>query len=80
MGSRLVYADGKTRDAKDRCATQALLAKLKNMPQVEGQPDFSGIGDPKEVAKQWAAEVELGQEELLDQLLSIAESEDNSKT
>ena len=48
---------------------RGLLAKLQNLPVVGGQLDFSGIGDPAALAKQWAAETKLTQEELLDQLL-----------
>ena len=44
---------------------EALLAKLKNLPLVDGRPDFSEIGDPIEVAKQWAAETKLGENDLL---------------
>jgi hypothetical protein len=35
---------------------QAFLAKLENMPMVQGQPDFSEIGNPTAVAKQWAGD------------------------
>jgi hypothetical protein len=36
---------------------------------VQGQPDFSEISNPTAVAKQWAAEIALSHEELLEQLL-----------
>lgn len=46
-------------------AGQSLLAKLEALPLVNGKPDVSGIGDPAEVAKQWAAELNLTPEESL---------------
>ena len=60
--------------------SEVFLAKLKNVPLVEGKPDFSGMGDPQEVAKQWVAEATLTQEDLLNQLASVAENEINIKT
>ncbi|MGI0135298.1 MAG: hypothetical protein ACREBW_10120 [Candidatus Micrarchaeaceae archaeon] len=54
--------------------SQGLLAKLKALPLVDGHPDFSGIGAPAEIAKQWAAELKLDQEELLNRLLAHFEA------
>jgi hypothetical protein len=48
--------------------SRELLEKLKNVPLVNGRPDFSGMGDPTEVAKRWAAEIKLSREEMLDRL------------
>jgi len=42
-----------------------LSARLASLPTANGQPDFSGIGDPLEVAKQWGAEMKLAPEKLL---------------
>lgn len=53
--------------------SRELLAKLENLPRVDGQPDFSGIGDPVEAAKQWAAEMKLSQDETLERLLNHLE-------
>jgi hypothetical protein len=60
--------------------SEFFLAKLKNVPRVAGKPDFSEMGDPQEVAKQWLAEAALTQEDLLGQLLAVAENERNTKT
>jgi hypothetical protein len=32
--------------------SRELLAKLQTLPQVDGQPDFSGIGDPTALGEQ----------------------------
>jgi hypothetical protein len=51
--------------------TQSFVAKLREIPVLgDGQPDFSGITDPMVIAKQWAAEMKLSEEQLLEQLLS----------
>jgi hypothetical protein len=39
--------------------------------------DVSKIGHPMELAKQWAAEMNLSPEELLDRLLKHFEAKDN---
>ena len=49
--------------------SKAFLAKLEQLPLVEGQPDFSGIVDPAEIAKQWAEEIKPPEEDLLEQLI-----------
>jgi hypothetical protein len=54
--------------------SRELLAKLEGLPVVDGRPDFSGIGDPAEVAKQWAAEMKIGQAETFDRLAKHLEA------
>lgn len=58
--------------------SQAFLSKLKALSTVDGQPDFSEIGEPAPVAKQWAAEIALTHEQLLEQLLEHLK--ENSQT
>jgi hypothetical protein len=53
--------------------SRALLAKLQSLPLVDGRPDFSAIGDPTALAKEWAVEMKLGKEEALDRLLKSVE-------
>lgn len=47
-----------------------LLTKLKELPSVDGLPDFSKLGDLNEVAKRWAAEAGLSDEATLEALLA----------
>ena len=59
--------------------SQQFLAEIKRLPIVDGHPDFSGIGDSMETVKEWVAKMDLGQEELLDQLLEYLEANDRIK-
>ncbi len=52
---------------------ELLVKKLSELPHVNGQPDLTGLGDPSEVAKRWAAEAKLGEEEFLAALLEHLE-------
>jgi hypothetical protein len=56
------------RAERDR-AGRGLLAKLRSLPVVDGKPDVSGLSDPTETAKQWAAELKVTPEEFLQRLL-----------
>ena len=49
--------------------SRALLQKLSQLPLIDGKPDFGALGDPNEVAKQWAAELKPSQEQLVERLL-----------
>ena len=40
-----------------KSVTTAFISKLKELPLVDGQPDFSKLGDPTEAAKRWALEL-----------------------
>jgi hypothetical protein len=54
--------------------TQALLARLQSLPVINGKPDFSSLGEPAEVAKQSAAEINPSEEELVRQILGYCEA------
>ncbi len=47
----------------------AFISKLKEPPLVNGQPDFSKLGDPTETAKRWSLELNLTEEAVREQLL-----------
>jgi hypothetical protein len=53
--------------------TQTLLARVQSLAVINGKPDFSLLGEPAEVAKQWAAEIDPSEEELVRQILSYCE-------
>ena len=46
------------REDRDR-AVATLVTKLKDLPILDGQPDFSRLDDLEEVAQQWASEAGL---------------------
>lgn len=52
---------------------KGLLAKLGDLPVVNGEPDFGAIGDPLQVAEQWASEMKLDREQFLGALLQHLE-------
>ena len=52
-----------------KSVTTAFISKLKELPLVDGQPDFSKLGDPTEAAKRWALELNLTEEAVIEQLL-----------
>ncbi len=54
--------------------TQGLIAKLQSLPIVGGAPDLGALGDPAAVAKAWAAELKLSEDELLERLLAHLEA------
>ena len=56
---------------------QGLLSKLQTLPLKDGRPDLSAIGDPAAVAKEWASELKLSEDELLDRLLAHIEAQPN---
>ena len=64
------------RQNQERLA-KGLLAKLSSLPTVNGQPDFSGVGDPLEIAEQWGAEMKLEPEQLLRSLAEHLERTSN---
>jgi hypothetical protein len=45
------------------------IARLQELPLLNGEPDFSAIGDPTETAKKWAEELKLSEEDFLAALL-----------
>jgi hypothetical protein len=49
--------------------SRGFIAKLEALPRVHGQPDLSAIGNPSDLAKQWAAEMKLPPEEFVAALL-----------
>ena len=49
--------------------SKAFVEKLRQLPLVNGQPDFSAIGDPKELGKKWAAALSSTDEHLFEQLV-----------
>jgi hypothetical protein len=57
--------------------SSGLLGKLKDLTLADGRLDVSKIGHPMELAKRWAVEMKLSQEELLDRLLKHFEAKDN---
>jgi hypothetical protein len=56
--------------------SKGLLEKLRQLPLVNGQPDFSAVGDPKELGKKWAAELKSTDEQLFERLLQHIETEE----
>jgi hypothetical protein len=56
---------------------EAFAARLASLPRVNGQSDINGLGDPAELAKQWAAEMKLSPEDRLDRLLKHFEENKN---
>jgi hypothetical protein len=56
--------------------SKALLEKLRQLPLVNGQPDFSAIGDPKELGKKWAAELKSTDEQLFERLVQHIETKE----
>jgi hypothetical protein len=50
---------------------------LAQLPLVNGKPDFSTLGDPVDVAKQWAAEIKPGYEQYLQKLLKGTSNNDD---
>jgi hypothetical protein len=57
---------------------QGLIARLESLPKKDGQPDLHALGDPADVAKRWASELKLSEEELLSQLLAHLEAKPKS--
>jgi hypothetical protein len=49
--------------------THAFVKKLSQLPLISGKRDFSALGDPHEVAKQWAAELKLNPDQVVERLL-----------
>jgi hypothetical protein len=50
--------------------SEALLAKLKTLPEKDEKPDFSSISDPAALANHWAEEAKVTDEEVLRELES----------
>jgi hypothetical protein len=48
---------------------QAFLSKLKQLPVIDGHPNFSALGDPDRIAEQWAAEFKLNPKQVIERLL-----------
>jgi hypothetical protein len=57
---------------------EGLKAKLDALPRVDGKPSLEGLGPPAEIAKQWASEIKLGDEGVLDGLLNHIEKRSDS--
>jgi hypothetical protein len=53
----------------DERASKALMEKLRQVPVVDGKPDFASLGDPNELGKKWAAELRSTDEQSLEQLI-----------
>lgn len=53
---------------------QELGTKVQSLPLVDGNPSFEGTGEPKELVMQWAAELKLTKEDMLDGLLKHVET------
>jgi hypothetical protein len=51
---------------------------LQSLPKKDGQPDVSALGDPVQVAKQWASEMKLSEEEMIGKLLDHIEAKPES--
>jgi hypothetical protein len=58
--------------------SQDFVARLRSLPLKDGRPDFSALGDPTTVAKTWASEMKLSEDELLDRLLTHFEAKPSS--
>jgi hypothetical protein len=56
---------------------QGLVAKLQGLPQKDGRPDFSAVGDPTTLATEWASEMKLTKDEVLGHLLAHFETKPN---
>jgi hypothetical protein len=60
--------------------SKAVLAKLEQLPKVDGKPDFSSIGDPSELGRIWASELKPTEEQLFERLLQHLEQEGSNPT
>ena len=60
---------------------EILVKKLSELPHINGQPDLTSLGHPAEVAKRWASEMKLSEDELLNALIEhLAEIDENWRT
>jgi hypothetical protein len=55
--------------------SDSFIAKLKELPQKDGKPDFNSVSDPAALAKQWAAETKLTEEVFFRELDSELDKE-----
>jgi hypothetical protein len=60
--------------------TQALLSRLQSLPVINGKRDYSSLGGPAEIGKQWAAEINPSEEELVRQILGYCDALVGEKT
>ena len=56
-------------------AMDHLIANLERLPKVNGQPDLSTIGDIQATARQWAAEAQMSEDDVMAGLLAHLEGE-----
>lgn len=64
-----VVAEFRQKDEEQRKA--AYSEKLSTIPIKDGRPDFSSLGSPEELGREWAREIHGTREDMLDRLLSF---------
>ncbi|WP_296617260.1 hypothetical protein [Sphingomonas sp.] len=60
------------REDRDR-AVATLVTKLKGLPILDGQPDFSSLGEPEMVAQEWASAADLDNDVALRRMVDYLE-------
>jgi hypothetical protein len=54
--------------------TRAMHRKIAQLPICNGDVDLTSVGDPQEVAKKWAADIQGSEEERLERILNFFEA------